>query len=80
MYCTMHELVRLIGREKVLRIFVGPSRRGKLKRIEQEVTEETEIFSVSVLSVCSCLSLGFIGCLTAESGDAKTCEAWPSGC
>jgi hypothetical protein len=24
MYCTMHELVRVIGREKVLRIFVGP--------------------------------------------------------
>src|SRR5437879_2779124 len=24
MYCTMHELVRVIGREKVLRIFFGP--------------------------------------------------------
>ena len=24
MYCTMHELVRLIGKEKVLRIFFGP--------------------------------------------------------
>jgi len=24
MYCTMHELVRVIGREKVLRIFCGP--------------------------------------------------------
>ncbi len=24
MYCTMHELVRAIGREKVLRIFFGP--------------------------------------------------------
>ena len=24
MYCTMHELVRVIGRKKVLRIFVGP--------------------------------------------------------
>ena len=24
MYCTMHELVRVIGKEKVLRIFVGP--------------------------------------------------------
>ena len=24
MYCTVHELVRLIGREKVLRIFFGP--------------------------------------------------------
>jgi len=24
MYCTMHELVRLIGRERVLRIFFGP--------------------------------------------------------
>jgi hypothetical protein len=23
-YCTMHELVRVIGREKVLRIFFGP--------------------------------------------------------
>src|SRR5437667_7977704 len=23
-YCTMHELVRVIGREKVLRIFLGP--------------------------------------------------------
>src|SRR5216117_808769 len=25
MYCTMHELVRVIGREKVLRIFFGPT-------------------------------------------------------
>jgi hypothetical protein len=25
MYCTMHELVRVIGREKVLRIFFGPA-------------------------------------------------------
>jgi hypothetical protein len=25
MYCTMHELVRVIGKEKVLRIFFGPS-------------------------------------------------------
>src|SRR5437016_11297392 len=24
MYCTMHELVRMIGKEKVLRIFFGP--------------------------------------------------------
>src|SRR2546422_3472662 len=24
MYCTMHELVRVIGKEKVLRIFFGP--------------------------------------------------------
>ena len=24
MYCTMHELVRVIGREKALRIFFGP--------------------------------------------------------
>jgi hypothetical protein len=24
MYCTMHELVRVIGKEKVLRIFLGP--------------------------------------------------------
>jgi len=24
MYCTMHELVRVIGRERVLRIFFGP--------------------------------------------------------
>jgi hypothetical protein len=24
MYCTMHELVRVMGREKVLRIFFGP--------------------------------------------------------
>ena len=24
MYCTMHELVRVIGREKVMRIFFGP--------------------------------------------------------
>jgi hypothetical protein len=24
MYCTMHEMVRVIGREKVLRIFFGP--------------------------------------------------------
>ena len=24
MYCTMHELVRVIGREKVLRVFFGP--------------------------------------------------------
>ena len=24
MYCTMHELVRVIGWEKVLRIFFGP--------------------------------------------------------
>ena len=24
MYCTMHELVRVIGREKLLRIFFGP--------------------------------------------------------
>src|SRR5437879_4122579 len=24
MYCTMHELVRVIGREKVLRLFFGP--------------------------------------------------------
>jgi hypothetical protein len=24
MYCTMHELARVIGREKVLRIFFGP--------------------------------------------------------
>ncbi len=24
MYCTVHELVRVIGREKVLRIFFGP--------------------------------------------------------
>jgi hypothetical protein len=24
MYCTMHELVRVIGRDKVLRIFFGP--------------------------------------------------------
>jgi hypothetical protein len=24
MYCTMHELVRVIGMEKVLRIFFGP--------------------------------------------------------
>jgi hypothetical protein len=24
MYCTMHELVRVIGRKKVLRIFFGP--------------------------------------------------------
>jgi hypothetical protein len=24
MYCTMHELVRVIGREKMLRIFFGP--------------------------------------------------------
>ena len=24
MYCTIHELVRVIGREKVLRIFFGP--------------------------------------------------------
>ena len=24
MYCTMHELVRVIGREKVVRIFFGP--------------------------------------------------------
>ncbi len=24
MYCTMHELIRVIGREKVLRIFFGP--------------------------------------------------------
>src|SRR5216683_8127098 len=24
MYCTMHELTRVIGREKVLRIFFGP--------------------------------------------------------
>src|SRR5213080_2938657 len=24
MYCTMHELVRVIGRQKVLRIFFGP--------------------------------------------------------
>jgi hypothetical protein len=24
MYCTTHELVRVIGREKVLRIFFGP--------------------------------------------------------
>ena len=24
MYCTMHELVRVIGREKVLRIFFRP--------------------------------------------------------
>ena len=24
MYCMMHELVRVIGREKVLRIFFGP--------------------------------------------------------
>ena len=24
MYCTMHELMRVIGREKVLRIFFGP--------------------------------------------------------
>jgi hypothetical protein len=23
-YCTMHELVRVIGKEKVLRIFFGP--------------------------------------------------------
>jgi len=26
MYCTMHELVRVIGKEKVLRIFFGPMR------------------------------------------------------
>jgi hypothetical protein len=25
MYCTMHELVRVIGREKALRIFFGPT-------------------------------------------------------
>jgi len=25
MYCTMHELVRVIGKEKVLRIFFGPT-------------------------------------------------------
>lgn len=25
LYCTMHELVRLIGREKALRIFFGPT-------------------------------------------------------
>jgi hypothetical protein len=25
MYCTMHELVRVIGREKVMRIFFGPT-------------------------------------------------------
>ena len=24
MYCTMHELVRVIGKDKVLRIFFGP--------------------------------------------------------
>jgi hypothetical protein len=24
MYCTMHELVRVIGREKAMRIFFGP--------------------------------------------------------
>jgi hypothetical protein len=24
MYCTVHELVRVIGREKVMRIFFGP--------------------------------------------------------
>jgi len=24
MYCTTHELVRVIGKEKVLRIFFGP--------------------------------------------------------
>jgi hypothetical protein len=24
MYCTMHELVRVIGKEKMLRIFFGP--------------------------------------------------------
>ena len=24
MYCMMHELVRVIGREKVMRIFFGP--------------------------------------------------------
>ena len=24
MYCTVHELVRVIGREKALRIFFGP--------------------------------------------------------
>jgi len=24
MYCTMHELVRVIGRDKVMRIFFGP--------------------------------------------------------
>ena len=24
MYCTIHELVRVIGREKLLRIFFGP--------------------------------------------------------
>ena len=24
MYCTMHELVRVIGKEKVMRIFFGP--------------------------------------------------------
>jgi len=24
MYCTMHELIRVIGKEKVKRIFFGP--------------------------------------------------------
>ena len=24
MYCAMHELVRVIGKEKVMRIFFGP--------------------------------------------------------
>ena len=55
------------GAADILRADADPRR---LKRIEQEVTEETEIFSVFVLSVCSCLSLGFIGWLPAESGDA----------
>src|SRR3989454_9089930 len=37
MYCTMHELVRVIGKEKVLRIFFGPI---PIPQVEQVTTKD----------------------------------------
>ena len=47
MYCTMHELVRVIGKEKALRIFFGPMPAPKFERRAHRRGEEEQLDSTS---------------------------------